>query len=146
MLDAALQQGCVLSGDLLTLLGDVVTGLQLSPERMAANLQLSGGLINAEAVMMQLGQTIGRGEAHELVHRAPRVVAIQGGGVGFLHVLSQDPRVQAELSAEELARLLDPATHTGLRAVLAYETSERARHALAHARTQLRAEAPNSTS
>ncbi|GGR19718.1 adenylosuccinate lyase [Deinococcus ruber] len=141
MMDAALQQGCVLSSDLLTLLGEVIGGLELYPERMAENLQLSGGLINAEAVMMQLGQTIGRGEAHEVVHHAARVVAIQGGGVGFLDVLSQDPRVQAELSAEELTRLLDPATHTGLSAMLANETSARARRALAQ--MQLREEGPN---
>jgi len=137
MMDAALEQGCVLSGELLVLLGEVVQGLELYPARMTANLQLSGGLINAEAVMMQLGQKIGRGEAHELVHHAALEVATGGAGADFLDVLSNDPRVQAELSAEELTRLLDPTSHTGLSAALAQDTSSRARQAVAHAREHL---------
>ncbi|GGR17533.1 adenylosuccinate lyase [Deinococcus ruber] len=137
MMDAALEQGCVLSGELLTLLTEVVRGLELYPERMAANLQLSGGLINAEAVMMQLAQKIGRGEAHEVVHHAAREVAIRGAGAGFLEVLSHDPQIQAELSAQELTQLLDPASHTGLSAALAHETSARARRAVEHVREQL---------
>jgi len=42
---------------------------------MKSNLGLSGGLISAEAVMMTLGTTIGRQEAHAVVHHAAHAVA-----------------------------------------------------------------------
>lgn len=51
----------------------IFTHLTVRPERMAANLQLTGGLINAEAVMMALAPHIGRQRAHELVGHAARM-------------------------------------------------------------------------
>lgn len=125
MMDAAVAQGCLLSDELLGLPTAVIRGLEWHPERMAANLQLTGGLINAEAVMMQLGQRIGRQDAHGLVHHAAQLVSTDRSGEDFLTVLANDPQVRAALSGEELARLLDPAAHTGLSAALARETKAR---------------------
>ncbi len=135
MLDAALEQGCVLSDDLLRTLTEVVQNLELHPERMAANLRLSGGLISAEAVMMALGSKLGRQNAHEVVHHAAREVTL-GAGPTFLELLAADPRVRDQLSRDELAQLLDPAAHTGLSAALARETSGRARETVERYRKQ----------
>jgi 3-carboxy-cis,cis-muconate cycloisomerase len=48
----------------------VVKGLQISPDRMSANLDLDGGLLMAEALMIALAPHIGRLQAHELVASA----------------------------------------------------------------------------
>ena len=48
----------------------VIGGLQVFPERMRANLELEGGLIMAEAVMMAAAPLVGRGRAHDLVYEA----------------------------------------------------------------------------
>ena len=64
MMDAAEARAAIATGDMLGRLHEVVSGLTLAPERMRANLDLSGGLIMAEAIMLELGTTLGRQHAH----------------------------------------------------------------------------------
>ena len=109
MLDDALERACVLAGDLLVRLEVIVSGLEVDPARMRANLALSGGMISSEAVMLGLGQAIGRQTAHEVVYDAAR-----GESTTFAAALKHDPRVTAHLDAAAIDRLLDPAGHTGM--------------------------------
>ena len=62
---------------------------------MRANLDLGGGLIMAEAVMLDLGKAIGRQHAHDVVYDAAMAAAIAGKSFGDL--LAADPRVTAHL-------------------------------------------------
>src|SRR6202012_4751549 len=55
MMDSAEARACVETGDMLARLGEVMRGLKLDPSRMRQNLDLGGGLIMAEAVMLDLG-------------------------------------------------------------------------------------------
>jgi adenylosuccinate lyase len=98
-------------------------GLELDEGRMRANLDLTGGLISSEAVMLALGRNLGRQTAHEIVYQAARAA---GPGLSFAQALQRDPRVTKYLSAAELKALLDPATHTGLSADLARTAADRA--------------------
>jgi len=50
----------------------VLDGMRVFPERMRRNLDLSGGLIMAEALMLELGKQIGRQRAHDAVSPARR--------------------------------------------------------------------------
>ena len=68
MMDAAEARACIATGDMLSRLVEVLRGLRLVPERMRQNLDLGGGLIMAEAVMLNLGQTVGRQHAHDVVY------------------------------------------------------------------------------
>ncbi|UQZ82445.1 3-carboxy-cis,cis-muconate cycloisomerase [Paenibacillus konkukensis] len=129
MMQHAVEQSSILTGDILRAIRKVMTDLEIYPERMRANLELTGGLINAEAVMMTLAQTIGRQTAHEVVHDAAYQVARSGASTTFSDVLTADPRVNEHLSKEELRKLLDPAAHTGLSAEIARKTASRARAA-----------------
>ena len=70
IMDSAEARACVATGDMLSRLGEVMRGLRLDPRRMRANLDLGGGLIMAEAVMLQLGAVIGRQHAHDVVYEA----------------------------------------------------------------------------
>src|SRR6267143_1217874 len=60
MMSRALAQACELTGDLLQRLMVLLDGVQVFPERMRENLDLSGGLIMAETLMLELGRQIGR--------------------------------------------------------------------------------------
>jgi adenylosuccinate lyase len=51
---------------------EVLEGLEVRPDRMRENLELTGGLVLAEAVSVALGERIGRSEAHEIVEAASR--------------------------------------------------------------------------
>jgi 3-carboxy-cis,cis-muconate cycloisomerase len=124
LLDETLEQACVLTGDLLARLQVILEGLIVHPDRMRANLDLTGGLISSELVMLTLGRVIGRQVAHEVVYDAAQ--SVHGGG-SFAAALGADPRVAGRLSEAELAQLLDPASHTGLSAQIAREAADRAR-------------------
>jgi adenylosuccinate lyase len=122
MIDDALQRACELTGDLLVRLEVIVSGLEVDPDRMRANLDLTGGMISSEAIMLGLGQAIGRQTAHEVVYDAARTE-----GTTFTDALTRDPRVTAHLDAATIDRLLDPASHTGLSAAIARAAAQRAR-------------------
>src|SRR5205085_293437 len=53
MMDSAEARAGIAMGDILSRLGEVTRGLRLDPARMRRNLDLGGGLIMAEAVMLQ---------------------------------------------------------------------------------------------
>ena len=129
MMDAAEARACIAMGDALSRLGEVLRGLRLDPERMRRNLDLGGGLIMAEAVMLELGATLGRQHAHDVVYDAAQAAFVEGRP--FSAVLAADPRVTKHLDAAGIERLLDPVAYTGLCADMAREAAGRARTAAA---------------
>ncbi len=92
---------------------------------MRANLDLGGGLIMAEAVMLDLGLAIGRQHAHGAVYDAAQGAFVKG--VPFAELLAGDPRGTAHMDRAAIGRLLDPAAYTGLCAQMAREAAGRAR-------------------
>jgi adenylosuccinate lyase len=127
MMDSAEARACVETGDMLARLGEVMRGLRLDPARMRRNLDLGGGLIMAEAVMLELGATIGRQHAHDVVYEAAQAAAVEGRSFGEL--LGADARVTAHLDAAAIGRLLDPTAYSGLCAEMARDAAARAREA-----------------
>ncbi|WP_433739109.1 3-carboxy-cis,cis-muconate cycloisomerase [Pseudomonas putida] len=101
---------CLVSGSLKQALL-VAGGLEVDAERMARNLDLTQGLVLAEAVSIVLAQRVGRDTAHHLLEQCcKRAVAQQRH---LRAVLGDEPQVTAELSAQELDHLLDPAHYLG---------------------------------
>ncbi len=112
MMGHAVTEACGLAGDILQRLIVVATSLQVFPERMRHNLDLSGGLIMAEALMLDLGQHIGRQRAHDAVYEAAQAVVTAGRP--FRELLAEDPQVSSRFTAEQIEALLNPAQYTGL--------------------------------
>src|SRR5262245_24164914 len=100
MMGRALVQACELTGDLLQRLISLLGGLQVFPARMRRNLDLSGGLIMAEALMLELGQHIGRQRAHDAVYDAAQASVVDGRP--FRELLAADPHVSARLSPAQI--------------------------------------------
>lgn len=101
---------CLVSGALQQALL-VADGLEVDAERMARNLDLTQGLVLAEAVSIVLAQRLGRDTAHHLLEQCcKRAVAERRH---LRAVLGEEPTVTAELSAAELDQLLDPAHYLG---------------------------------
>jgi 3-carboxy-cis,cis-muconate cycloisomerase len=101
---------CLVSGSLQQAL-QVVPGLEVDAKRMLQNLELTKGLVLAEAVSIALAQRIGRDAAHHLIEQCCRRAVEQGAHLR--QVLGAEPQVTAQLSTEELDRLLDPANYLG---------------------------------
>ncbi len=128
MMDTAESRACIATGDMLSRLGEVLRGLRLDPDRMRLNLDLGGGLIMAEAVMLKLGTAIGRQHAHDVVYDAAQAAFVEGRS--FASVLGADARVTAHLDADAIATLLDPTGYTGLCAEMARAGASRARESV----------------
>ncbi len=125
MMDSAEARACIATGDMLARLTEVVRGLTLNPERMRANLDLGGGLIVAEAVMLELGKTLGRQHAHDVVYDAAQAAFVEDRP--FSSLLAADERVTQHLDRKAIDALLDPTAYTGLCAEMARDAAKRAR-------------------
>jgi 3-carboxy-cis,cis-muconate cycloisomerase len=91
--------------------GRIAEGLIVDADRMRRNLALTGGLINAEAVMFRLAGKTGREAAHELVAAAVRRAA--SGTDSFAEVLAADPEIARHLSRAEIEEALAPEAWLG---------------------------------
>jgi len=134
MIDSAEARACIITGDMLARLVTVLRGLTLKPERMRANLDLSGGLIVAEAVMLELGTKLGRQHAHDIVYDAAQAACVEGKS--FSALLAADRRVTEHLDQKAIDALLDPTAYTGLCGTIARQAAARARTAIARANRQ----------
>ncbi|HXM71420.1 MAG TPA: adenylosuccinate lyase family protein, partial [Thermoanaerobaculia bacterium] len=90
----------------------LAAGLEVDTARMRSNLDLTGGLIVSEAVMMGLAPHLGRQRAHDLVYDICREVAKSGRPL--LDLLAADKEISAHMTQSELAALVDPANYLGL--------------------------------
>jgi 3-carboxy-cis,cis-muconate cycloisomerase len=100
----------VASGALAAIV-DIAEGLEVDAARMRINLDATHGLIMAEAVTMALAEKIGKSQAHHLVEAASKQA-----GTDKKHlrdVLTNDPKVTAHLSADQLTRLFEPMAYQG---------------------------------
>ncbi len=127
MMDTAEQRACIAVGDMLSRLAEIMRGLRLDPARMRINLDLGGGLIMAEAVMLDLGAAIGRQHAHDAVYDAAQDAFIHGKS--FREMLAADTRVSTHMTPDQISGLLDPTAYTGLCAQMARDGAGRARAA-----------------
>lgn len=100
-----------LTAGALRQMAQVVAGLEVNAAQMRANLDTTQGLIMAEAVTLALGAKIGRMAAHQLVEKACHR-ALQAK-THLRDELQNDAAVTAELSRDDIARLVDPATYLG---------------------------------
>jgi 3-carboxy-cis,cis-muconate cycloisomerase len=87
-------------------------GLIVDEKKMADNLDISRGLIVAEAVMMGLAPDLGRQEAHDVVYDACR--AANDKGMTLADALSADSRVSAHIDRATIERLTSPKNYLGL--------------------------------
>jgi 3-carboxy-cis,cis-muconate cycloisomerase len=101
----------VTSGALAAIV-DLAEGLEVDAARMRVNLDVTHGLIMAEAVTFALAETIGKSDAHHLVEAAVKKAV---AGKQHLHdVMASDPKVTAHLSADKLAKSFDPMAYQGV--------------------------------
>jgi 3-carboxy-cis,cis-muconate cycloisomerase len=91
---------------------DIAEGLEVDTARMRANLDITHGLIMAEAVSVALAGKIGKAEAHKLVEEASKRATKEKRHLR--DVLGEDKRVTVQLPAAEIAKLFEPERYTGM--------------------------------
>jgi len=112
---AALPEIFVYTGALLARMDEALAaGLDVREQRMRDNLDLLGGRILSERVMLALGERVGKQTAHDLVHEAS--MRARRDELAFADALRMDARIRVAFAPGALEALLDPVTYTGLAA------------------------------
>ena len=124
MINSAIDRTCVLTGQIVTALIEIFSDLKVFPERMRQNLELSGGLILSERIMLELGREMGRQKAHDVVYEAAQRSVNEGRS--FTDTLQEEPDVTERLTTDAISELLDPEQYTGLCSYFAQEYSKKA--------------------
>jgi 3-carboxy-cis,cis-muconate cycloisomerase len=122
---SALTDALAATGGAAAVMVVALEGLEVRPERMAANLDAAGGLLMAESVSMTIADRIGRLEAHQLVAEASKRAA--EAGRPLREELLEDKGVREHLSAEDIDRALDPAAYLGAAGAFVDRALERQR-------------------
>ena len=99
---------CTLLDYMLHIFTNVVSGLQVDAERMLANLNMTGGLVFSQRILLALiDKGVGRQEAYKMVQRNAKKVwtmTSQGAitGAALVEALNQDSEVASYLNPDEL--------------------------------------------
>jgi len=101
-----LPDSCLLVDYCLSLFTSIIKGLQVFPQRMKKNMELTKGLIFSQRVMLALiDKGLSRQKAYELVQR--NAMKSWKGNKDFLNLLKADPEVAEVLPQPELKALFD---------------------------------------
>jgi adenylosuccinate lyase len=101
-----LPDACALLDYMLDLFTGIVRGMQVYPERMRENMEMSYGLPFSQRVLLALIEKgLKRQDAYKIVQR--NAMRSWDERKQFLDLLSDDPEVSARLSRDELASIFD---------------------------------------
>ena len=101
-----LPDSCLLLDYTLSIFTSVMKGLQIFPQKMKRNMELTKGLVFSQRVMLALiDKGLSRQKAYELVQR--NAMNAWKGNKKFLSLLKADPDVTAALPPAELEPLFD---------------------------------------
>jgi 3-carboxy-cis,cis-muconate cycloisomerase len=110
---ASLPESFLLTASSLANAKFMLGGLVVHEKRMLDNLDLTHGLIVAEAVMMAAAPKLGRQHAHDVVYDACRK-AIEGGDT-LADILAEVPEIHDALGGKDnIRKHCDPANYLGL--------------------------------
>ena len=105
-----LPDACIALDYMLWLFTGIVRDLRVYPERMQENLDLSGGLIFSQGVLLALVEAgMSRQQAYEIVQGHATAAWTSGGD--FREAISRDPEVAGRLTGEQLDRIFSPEPH-----------------------------------
>lgn len=98
---------CIILDFMLHETDEIISGLIVYPERMKANLEMSGGLIFSQRILLALVDGgMDRQDAYRLVqkyaHHANEL------GKPFRQLIAEDPEVQARVPPEKIEQAFDP--------------------------------------
>jgi 3-carboxy-cis,cis-muconate cycloisomerase len=121
--DTLLPEIAIIAASVAETLAKLACGLVVFPEAMRRNLELTGGLIVSEAVMMKLSALMGRHLAHRLLYEAAQ--RAQSDGLPFIAAIAAHPQFAGRELPPAVAAALDPAAYVGESEALTTETVER---------------------
>ena len=111
--DLIIPETCVLTGAMLNTVTYILRDLMVRKEAMERNVELSNGMIMAEALMLALSKKIGgKQAAHAIVQKA--VMEAFEKSIPFKEYIVEYPPISDHFSKEEVRKLLNPKGYLGL--------------------------------
>jgi len=107
-----ISESFMLTAGAFAILKNELSRIKVRADNMRRNIDILGGLMMSERVMMKLASAVGRQTAHEIVYKDSMKAFEEKKP--FKNVLEEDPKVQNLLSEDEIACLMDPASYLGL--------------------------------
>lgn len=105
-----LPDSCTLVDYMLVTLRKLVDGLQVYPENMKRNMEITGGLYASQSALLMLTEKgLERKDAYEAVQRAAMKTWKEGGN--FADNLAAEPTVSAHLSKDDIVKACAPDRH-----------------------------------
>jgi len=102
----SLAEMCLLMGDLLTRMIANTKNVKVNRQRMVSNMELSKGLLFSEAVMLELGRSIGKQTAHKVTADLAKKALEQG--ITLKEALLASPIASEHLTPRQIDDLFDP--------------------------------------
>lgn len=104
----ALPDACILTHFMLVETVDLVKHLQVYPDNMQRNMNVYGGVVFSQRVMLKLVEKgLKREDAYAIVQSCAHTAWNKTDG-NFRALIEQDPRVAEKLSSDEIADCFDP--------------------------------------
>lgn len=116
-------ESCIMCSAVITNLISILKGLHVREDIMKNNLMMTNGLILSEAVMLALGEKIGKQKSHKLLYRASMISFEKN--IPFSEILLKDEEIRNHLSEKEINELMNPIKHIGLSAQMADKIIEK---------------------
>jgi adenylosuccinate lyase len=107
----ALPECCLIAGAMLFQAKNLLAGLKVNADVMAANLDKMRGYLLSERVMLELSERVGKQTAHEWIYEA----SMHGIShkLGFADAMRQHKELASLLGDDEIRSLTDPAGYLG---------------------------------
>lgn len=107
----AFPDACILTHFMLVEITDLVKHLLVYPENMQRNMNLYGGVVFSQRVLLKLVEKgLSREDAYAIVQSSAHTAWNQPNG-DFHALIASDPRVTERLSLEEIEDCFDPQQH-----------------------------------
>lgn len=110
-------ESCIMSSGTLSILHNVLDDLNVNKSIMKNNLDITNGLILSEAVMLALGEKIGKQKSHDIIYKAS--MKAFGENLSLEKVLLKNEEISKFLNEKELKELLNPSNYIGISKELA---------------------------
>jgi len=107
----ALPECCLIAGAMLFQAKNLLAGLRVDAQAMAANLDRMHGYLLSERVMLELGERAGKQTAHEWIYEA----SMHGitHKLDFAEAMRRHKELAERLGEDDIRRLTDPAGYLG---------------------------------
>lgn len=123
-----LPEMCILLAGTMDMMKSVFHSMVIHEDRVRENLYSTHGLIMAERCMLELGKTLGRLMAHDILHSACTTAFKEKRPLEA--VLLEDKRVTEKLSRKEIEELLKPENYLGSCGAMVDRVAEKWKNAI----------------